>query len=130
MYIFKFYTFVGFLADLRHLIKMKTYQIYEERAAELLQRMGHTLLYQNYRAGRSQIDLVTQLENCLYIVEVKYRSSPVTDYENWVSETQCQRLLQAGALLTGTFHCTEIKLLLIAYQGEGLKPEIIPIDVN
>jgi len=38
--------------------------------------------------------------------------------------------LQAGALLTGTFHCTEIKLLLIAYQGEGLKPEIIPIDVN
>ena len=50
------------------------YQFYEKRAAELLQRMGHTLLYQNYRAGRSQIDLVTQLDNCLYIVEVKYRS--------------------------------------------------------
>ena len=109
---------------------MKTYQIYEERAAELLQRMGHTLLYQNYRSGRLQIDLITQLDRCLYIVEVKYRSSTVTDYENWVSERQCQRLLQAGALLTGTFHCTEIKLLLIAYQGEGLKPEIIPIDVN
>ncbi len=109
---------------------MKTYQIYEKRAAELLQRMGHTLLYQNYRAGRSQIDLVTQLDNCLYIVEVKYRSSSVTDYENWVSERQCQRLLQAGALLTGTFHCTEIKLLLVAYQGQGLKPEIIPLAVN
>ena len=109
---------------------MKTYQIYEKRAAELLQRMGHTLLYQNYRAGRSQIDLITQLDNCLYIVEVKYRSSTVTDYENWVSERQCQRLLQAGALLTGTFHCTEIKLLLIAYQGEGSKPEIIPLAVN
>jgi Holliday junction resolvase-like predicted endonuclease len=109
---------------------MKTYQIYEKRAAELLQRMGHTLLYQNYRAGRSQIDLVTQLDNCLYIVEVKYRSSTVTDYENWVSERQCQRLLQAGALLTGTFHCTEIKLLLVAYQGQGSKPEIIPLAVN
>ena len=109
---------------------MKTYQIYEERAAELLQRMGHTLLYQNYRSGRAQIDLITQLDRCLYIVEVKYRSSSVTDYENWVSERQCQRLLQAGARLTGTFHCTEIKLLLIAYQGEDLKPEIIPIDVN
>ena len=109
---------------------MKTYQIYEKRAAELLQRMGHTLLYQNYRAGRSQIDLITQLDNCLYIVEVKYRSSTVTDYENWVSERQCQRLLQAGALLTGTFHCTEIKLLLVAYQGEGSKPEIIPLAVN
>lgn len=38
--------------DLHHLIKMKMYQFYEERAAELLQRMGHTLLYQNYRAGQ------------------------------------------------------------------------------
>ena len=109
---------------------MKTYQFYEERAAELLQRMGHTLLYQNYRAGRSQIDLVTQLDNCLYIVEVKYRSSTVTDYENWVSERQCQRMLQAGVRLVGTFRCTEIKLLLIAYQGNGSKAEIIPLAVN
>ena len=109
---------------------MKTYETYERKAADLLKKMGHTLLYQNYRSGRAQIDLITQLDHCLYIVEVKYRSSSVTDYENWVSERQCQRLLQAGALLTGTFHCTEIKLLLIAYQGEGLKPEIIPIDVN
>lgn len=130
MYIFKFYTFVGFLADLRHLIKMKTYQIYEERAAELLQRMGHTLLYQNYRSGRSQIDLITQLNRCLYIVEVKYRSSTVTDYENWLSQRQCQRLLQAGVRLVGTFRCTEIKLLLIAYQGNGSKAEIIPLAVN
>ena len=109
---------------------MKTYSFYEEKAAYLLKTMGHTVHYQNYRAGHSQIDIVTQLDSCLYIVEVKYRSSTVTDYENWVSERQCQRLLQAGARLTGTFHCTEIKLLLIAYQGEDLKPEIIPIDVN
>ena len=109
---------------------MKTYQIYEERAAELLQRMGHTLLYQNYRSGRSQIDLITQLNRCLYIVEVKYRSSTVTDYENWVSERQCQRLLQAGVRLVGTFRCAEIKLLLIAYQGNGSKAEIIPLAVN
>lgn len=109
---------------------MKTYETYERKAADLLKKMGHTLLYQNYRSGRAQIDLITQLDRCLYIVEVKYRSSSVTDYENWVSERQCQRLLQAGARLTGTFHCTEIKLLLIAYQGEDLKPEIIPIDVN
>ncbi len=116
--------------DLHHLIKMKMYQFYEERAAELLQRMGHTLLYQNYRAGRSQIDLVTQLDNCLYIVEVKYRSSTVTDYENWVSERQCQRLMQAGVPLLHTFDCIEIQLLLVAYQGEGSKPEIIPLAVN
>ena len=109
---------------------MKMYQFYEENAAELLQRLGHTLLYQNYRSGRSQIDLVTQLDNCLYIVEVKYRSSTVTDYENWVSDRQCQRLLQAGVRLVGPFQCTEIKLLLVAYQGGGSKPEIIPLAVN
>jgi len=109
---------------------MKTYETYERKAADLLKKMGHTLHYQNYRAGHSQIDIVTQLDSCLYIVEVKYRSAPVNDYENWVSERQCQRLLQAGVRLVGTFQCTEIKLLLIAYQGNGSKAEIIPLAVN
>ena len=109
---------------------MKTYETYERKAANLLKKMGHTLLYQNYRFGRAQIDLITQLDRCLYIVEVKYRSSTVTDYENWVSERQCQRLLQAGVRLVGPFQCTEIKLLLIAYQGNGSKAEIIPLAVN
>ena len=109
---------------------MKTYETYERKAADLLKKMGHTLHYQNYRAGHSQIDIVTQLDSCLYIVEVKYRSAPVNDYENWVSERQCQRLLKAGVRLVGTFQCTEIKLLLIAYQGNGLKAEIIPLAVN
>jgi Holliday junction resolvase-like predicted endonuclease len=109
---------------------MKTYETYERKAADLLKEMGHTLLYQNYRSGRAQIDLITQLDRCLYIVEVKYRSSTVTDYENWVSERQCQRLLQAGVRLLGPFQCTEIKLLLIAYQGNGSKAEIIPLAVN
>ncbi|MDA0741875.1 MAG: YraN family protein [Bacteroidetes bacterium] len=109
---------------------MKTYKTYERKAADLLKKMGHTLHYQNYRSGRSQIDLITQLESCLYIVEVKYRSSTVTDYENWVSERQCQRLLQAGVRLVGPFQCNEIKLLLIAYQGNGSKAEIIPLAVN
>ena len=109
---------------------MKTYETYERKAADLLKKMGHTLHYQNYRAGHSQIDIVTQLDSCLYIVEVKYRSAPVNDYENWISERQCQRLLQAGVRLVGPFQCTEIKLLLIAYQGNGLKAEIIPLAVN
>jgi hypothetical protein len=39
-------------------------------------------------------------------------------------------LLQAGVRLVGTFRCTEIKLLLIAYQGNGSKAEIIPLAVN
>ena len=109
---------------------MKMYQFYEENAAELLQRLGHTLLYKNYRSGRSQIDLVTQLDNCLYIVEVKYRSSPITNYENWVSDRQCQRLMQAGAPLLLTVDCSEIQLILVAYQGKDSKPEIIPLAVN
>jgi Holliday junction resolvase-like predicted endonuclease len=109
---------------------MKTYETYERKAADLLKEMGHTQLYQNYRSGRAQIDLITQLDRCLYIVEVKYRSSTVTDYENWVSERQCQRLLQAGVRLVGPLQCTEIKLLLIAYQGNGSKAEIIPLAVN
>ena len=109
---------------------METYKFYEQKAAYLLKKMGHTVHYQNYRAGHSQIDIVTQLDSCLYIVEVKYRSSTVTDYENWVSERQCQRLMQAGVPLLHTFDCIEIQLLLVAYQGEGSKPEIIPLAVN
>ena len=112
------------------LIGMKTYEFYERKAAELLIKMGHTLHYQNYRSGRSQIDIVTQQNRCLYIVEVKYRSSPISDYQNWVSDRQCQRLLHAGAPLLNRFNCTEIQLLLIAYQVKGSKAEIIQLCVN
>lgn len=118
------------VVDKTQLIGMKTYEYYERKAAELLIKMGHTLHFQNYRSGRSQIDIVTQRKSCLYIVEVKYRSAPISDYQNWVSDRQCQRLLQAGAPLLNKFNCTEIQLLLIAYQAGGSKAEMIQLCVN
>ena len=59
---------------------MKTYTFYDEKAAYLLKTMGHTVHYQNYLAGHSQIDLVPQLDFFLSFIEVKYLSSTCTDY--------------------------------------------------
>jgi hypothetical protein len=38
--------------------------------------------------------------------------------------------MQAGVPLLLAFDCTEIQLLLVAYQGEDPNPEIIPLAVN
>jgi len=47
----------------------------EQAAAEYLVRHGFRILERNFRTPRCEIDIITRKENCLYFVEVKYRSS-------------------------------------------------------
>ena len=47
----------------------------EQAAAEYLMRHGFRVLERNFKTPRCEIDIIAQKGNCLYFVEVKYRSS-------------------------------------------------------
>ena len=47
----------------------------EEKAVAFLESIGHVLLATNYRAGRDEVDIITQYRNTIVFTEVKTRSS-------------------------------------------------------
>jgi putative endonuclease len=47
----------------------------EELACELLANKGYTILYQNFRCSRKEVDIIAKQENCVVFVEVKLRKS-------------------------------------------------------
>lgn len=49
----------------------------EQKALDYLREQGHTLLAQNYRNGRDEVDIITRQGNTIVFTEVKTRS---TDY--------------------------------------------------
>ncbi len=69
----------------------------EELAKEFLLAKGYTLLSQNYRYKRAEIDLVVQQNETLVFVEVKYRKNANYGFpENAVSAKKEELLLMAG----------------------------------
>ena len=47
----------------------------EVRAAQKLQKAGYTLVAQNWRTPRCEIDLIMKRNHCIYFIEVKYRQN-------------------------------------------------------
>jgi uncharacterized protein (TIGR00252 family) len=45
----------------------------EAKAAEYLEQQGYRVLQRNWRTRWCEIDIVTQKDNTVYLVEVKYR---------------------------------------------------------
>jgi putative endonuclease len=69
----------------------------EEKAKEWFLAKGFTVLKQNYRFGRNEIDLICSKDNLLVFVEVKYRTK--TSYglpEQQLSEAQKLRIMAAA----------------------------------
>ncbi len=54
---------------------IRTGQSGENRAAAYLQQQGYTVLRQNYRYRRAEVDIIAQKENLLVFVEVKTRGT-------------------------------------------------------
>jgi putative endonuclease len=54
---------------------LRTGRLGENHAAVYLQRRGYTILRQNYRLGRAEVDIIAQQGNLLVFVEVKTRST-------------------------------------------------------
>lgn len=47
----------------------------EQLVARHLERMGHTVLAQNWRTRSCEIDIVSQKNQTIHLVEVKYRAT-------------------------------------------------------
>ncbi|MDQ6964669.1 MAG: YraN family protein [Mariprofundales bacterium] len=67
----------------------------EERAAQLLQQQGYTILDRNARGGRGELDLVVQKGDLLVFVEVKAHASVERSLQAMTPGKQ-RRLLSAA----------------------------------
>lgn len=69
----------------------------EQLAADYLVDKGYTILFRNYRYGKSEIDLVVQRDDWLVFVEVKARTS--VEYgrpEDFVDWKKAERMIHAA----------------------------------
>lgn len=70
----------------------------EHKAAEFLTKKGYTILIQNYRWARGEIDIVAQDGETLVFVEVKTKAGS-TDFgepETWVTPRKQQQIGQVA----------------------------------
>jgi putative endonuclease len=69
----------------------------EEQTTQWLISNGYTILERNYRAGRSEIDIIAMLENTMVFIEVKKRKNAYFGYpEDFVSDAQIERIHAAA----------------------------------
>ena len=69
----------------------------ESLAAEYLARHGYTVVAQNYRYRRSEIDLIVQQKRTLVFVEVKLRKNGAYGPpESFVEPSQADRIITAA----------------------------------
>lgn len=62
----------------------------ENRARQILEEKGYTILHSNYRFGKLELDLVCSFENHLVVVEVKTRFTDAYG-EPWQSVTKAKQ---------------------------------------
>jgi len=70
----------------------------ESLAVTHLVRLGYEIVEQNYRAGRSEVDIIAMLDNRLLVfVEVKLRTNAAYgDPETFVTKNQERKILEAA----------------------------------
>jgi putative endonuclease len=69
----------------------------EKLAAEHLREKGYTIIKQNYVFGKSEVDIVAQINNQLVFVEVKTRQSAyLSDPEYTISMKKQRQVIKAA----------------------------------
>ena len=105
----------------------QTGDVGEEIAADWLQQKGYSVLYRNWRYGRSEVDIVAQINDILVFVEVKTRSSTHFGYpEQFVTSAKESFLLRAADGFRDQFqYVGELRfdVIAITYPPVG-SPEI------
>ncbi len=69
----------------------------EEKAADILERMGYKILSRNYRCRLGEIDLIAKEKNTLVFVEVKYREKNISGTPEEAVTFQKQRRISKTA---------------------------------
>lgn len=69
----------------------------ELKACIYLENMGYLILTRNYRAGKGEIDIVAQIEDCLCFIEVKYRKHNKFGFpEVFVTEKKMNKIMETA----------------------------------
>ena len=69
----------------------------ENRACIYLENLGYTILKKNYRAGKGEIDIVAQVDDCLCFIEVKYRKNNAFGFpEVFVTEKKMNKIMETA----------------------------------
>lgn len=69
----------------------------EGMAVTLLRTKGYTILHENWRSGRNELDIVARIGNTIVFVEVKTRSTAFFgDPSEAVSISKQKRIIQAA----------------------------------
>ncbi|SFU69459.1 YraN family protein [Pontibacter akesuensis] len=76
---------------------LRTGQSGESLAAAYLQQQGYTLLHQNYRYRRAEVDIIAQKNDLLVFVEVKTRTTDRYGYPEEAVSSRKEELLLSAA---------------------------------
>ncbi|MDR2131598.1 MAG: YraN family protein [Odoribacteraceae bacterium] len=96
----------------------------EEKVRHYLLEKGCTILEQNWRLGRIEVDFIILDGQELVVVEVKTRRRPDDYPGELLSRGKCKRLLVAGAAYLERHRIKrEIRFDLIIVSGKEMKIE-------
>ncbi|HWB62541.1 MAG TPA: YraN family protein, partial [Chitinophagales bacterium] len=69
----------------------------ERAAADYLLQLGHTILAQNYRFGRAEVDIISNEKGVIVFTEVKTRSSTQFGLPEEFVDKKKRKLLHSAA---------------------------------
>ena len=102
----------------------------EELAAEYLRQNGYTIVAQNWRFGKEEIDIIARKKDVLAIVEVKTRhSSQFGDPQDFVTNAKQRHLINAAeAFIQEQDLDVETRFDIIAITSDTQPPQLTHID--
>jgi putative endonuclease len=101
----------------------------EATALKFLQDAGHTILAQNYRYGRAEIDIISQERELIIFTEVKTRSNGLFGFPEDAVDKKKRRLMQLAAVeyLYQNNMKGEMRFDIISITSQSGKQEIFHI---
>jgi putative endonuclease len=95
----------------------------EDLAVNYLFANGYNVIHRNYRVGRSEIDIIAQINNTIVFIEVKTRKDYSHGYpEEFVSEAQQERIMDAAEEYLESKNCnSDVRFDIISILSNGDK---------
>lgn len=101
----------------------------EQAAADALAAKGFNIQVRNWRTKWCEVDIIAQLEETLWFIEVKYRATTsFGDGLEYVGPSKLQHMQRAAELWTTMHHWDgEYTLGAIPVTGKGTVGELVEI---
>ena len=94
----------------------------EKTAAEYLEKHGYTIICKNYRAGKSELDIISKIDSTLIITEVKsYYTNPLGVAEYRVDKHKQKQIINGAYAFLDEFP---------EYQGMDVRFDVIIVDFS